>query len=356
MISLKKIMFMCIAVFVAISNAHANVYQVNDITVEFKRFNAQKIRSYAVDVATKRGFVQLLNNIIPQEYNVKELVDSIDLKKVDVVERLNIVEEINTKGKYFAKFDIIYSQDKIKTILRQKRIPYTQNTMGKVLILPIQQNKNLEYELFGETNKFKTYLFENLEKSLLIKPVMAKGDLQEITTYNPQNILDANNEDRVIQLATKYEANKSLVILLEQKDYEDKDLYQVTINFINFEDFKTETFIVIGKTLKQVSKEVSNKIINLWQQKNLIELNKPKRFVAMINTAGSIDELNATIEHLKTLKMVSAVKITNLTTQYAYVQTDFYGTPKEFLDTAKQTRLNIFKSDNGQWMIERVLD
>lgn len=352
---IKSLCLLLVFCFTALTS-QADDYHVKDITVEFKRFNAQKIRAYAVDVAIKRGFDRLLENIVPQEYNVKELAKEIDLKKVDIVEKFNITEEVNTKGRYFAKFDVIYSEEKIKKILQEKRIPYTQKAMGRVLLLPIQQASTGQLVLFGELNQFKDLLYKSLEGNLLIEPVLAKGDFDEITKYNPQNVLDENSQEEVLKLANSYEADKALVILLEQNNYQDQNIYQVTIKYINFDEQTPESFIVLGKTLEQASNEVAKKIINLWQTKNLIELNKPKRFVAMINTAGSLTELNGTIKHLESLKMVSSVKIKQLTIDYALVQTDFYGTPQEFLNTAKAKRLNVFKADNNQWMIERVLD
>jgi hypothetical protein len=354
--SLIKNLCLLLAFCLTAFTSQADDYHVKDITVEFKRFNSQKIRAYAVDVAIKRGFDKLLENIVPQEYNAKELAKQIDLKKVDIVEKFNITEEVNTKGRYFAKFDIIYSEEKIKKILQEKRIPYTQKAMGRVLLLPIQQASTGQLVLFGELNQFKDALFKALEGNLLIEPVLPKGDFDEITKYNPQNVLDDAAQDEVLKLANAYDTDKALIILLEQNNYQDQNIYQVTMKYRNFDEQEPESFIVLGKTLEQASNEVANKIINLWQTKNLIELNKPKRFVAMINTAGSLTELNGTIKHLESLKMVSSVKIKQLTIDYALVQTDFYGTPQEFLSTAKAKRLNVFKADNNQWMIERVLD
>lgn len=352
---LKKLTLLT-AVLMASFSANASIYQVSGLELKFSKFNSQKIRSYAVDVATKRGFVKLLKNIIPQEYNVKEVLDSIDLKKVDVVEKLNIVNETNIKGKYEATFDILYSKDKIKHLLQERRIPFIQESMGKVLLLPIEQTAQQDYLLFEESNKLKNLLFSQLENSLLIKPVLAKGDLQEITTYNPQNILDKNSEGKVLELAKKYKSEKALIVKLQQNNYEDKSLYQVTLKYVNFTDLKEENFIVIGKNMQQVTKEIAEKIKTIWQQNNLLEFNKPKRFVAMVNTNGDLKELYSIINMLKKLKTVSDVKVKQLTTQFAFIQTDFYGTPKEFLSTAKNARVSIFQSENGQWLVERALD
>jgi len=353
---LKKFLLITLAIFGSIYTAQANVYQVNTIKVEFKRFNSQKIRGYAVDVATKRGFTKLLNNIVPQEYDVKQLIEAIDLKKTDVVEKVNINNEINVKGKYYAEIDILYNKEKVKQILQSKRIPFTQETMGNVLLLPILQDKNQDYSLFEDKNKFKDLLVKNLEDSLLITPLLAKGDLQEITTYNPQNILDENNSVDVLELATRYETNKSIIVLLQQNTYEDSNVNQVTIKYVGFGDLKEEKFIVLGKTLEEATKEVASKIKSIWQQNNLLEFNKPKRFVAMIKTKKSLDELYATKNQLESLKIVSSVKIKQITTDYAFVQTDFYGTPQEFLEAAKAKKLGIYQSNNSQWVIERILD
>lgn len=353
---LLKNLTLLFAIFVCAFNAQANVYQVDGIELKFKRFNSQKIRSYAVDVATRRGFEKLLKNIVPQEYNMTELFESIDLKKTDVVEKLNIIHEVNVKGKYEATFDILYSKNKVQKILEQRRIPFIQETMGDVLLLPIQQTSEQEFLLFDESNKFKDLLFTSLEDSLLINPVLAKGDLQEITTYNPQNILDDNNKSLVLELAKKYEASKALVVLLQKNDYQGQSLYQVTLKYFNFKDLTEENFIVLGKTLQQVTKQIAAKTKTIWQQNNMLEFNKPKRFVSMINTKGSLDELYSTINQLEKLKIVSNVKIKKLTTQFAFIQTDFFGSPQEFLSTAKNAKLNIFQASNNQWMIERVLD
>ncbi|HAG52700.1 MAG TPA: hypothetical protein DCL21_02825 [Alphaproteobacteria bacterium] len=352
----KKFLLITIAVFGSIYTAQASVYQVNTIKVEFKRFNSQKIRAYAVDVATKRGFTKLLNNIVPQEYDVKDVIESIDLKKTDVVEKLNINNEINVKGKYYAEIDILYNKEKIKQILQSRRIPFTQESMGTVLLLPILQDQNQEFSLFEDKNKFKDLLVKNLEGSLLITPLLAKGDLQEMTTYNPQNILDENNGANVLELATKYETNRAIIALLQQNTYEDSNINQVTIKYLGFDKMPEEKFIVLGKTLEEATKEVASKIKSLWQENNLLEFNKPKRFVAMIQTKKSLDELYATIDQLESLKTVSSVKIKQITTEYAFVQTDFYGTPQEFLAAAKSKKLGIYQSNNSQWVIERVLD
>lgn len=353
---LLKNLTLLLAIFAFAFTAEASVYQVNGIKTKFSKFNSQKIRSYAVDVATRRGFEKLLSNIVPQEYNIKELLESIDLKKTDVVDKLNIVDEVNIKGKYEATFDILYSKEKIKKLLQTRRIPFTQETMGNVLLLPIQQNANQSYLLFEDSNTFKNLLFAELENSLLINPVLAKGDLQEITTYNPQNILDENNSTNLQTLATKYEAEKTLIVLLQKNNYQEQSVYQVTLKYFNFTDQKEESFIVLGKNLKQATKEIAEKIKTLWQQKNLLEFNKPKRFVAMIKTSGNLENLYAVMEQTKKVKTVSSVKIKQLTMQSALVQTDFYGTPQEFLAAAKNARLNIFQNQEGQWVIERVLD
>jgi hypothetical protein len=340
----------CIAAF----NAQANVFQVNGIDLEFSKFNAQQIRSYAVDVATKRGFEKLLQNIIPSEYNVAEIISSIDLKKVDVVEKLNIIHEINVTGKYKATFDILYNKQVIKQILQEQRIPFIQETMGNVLLLPIQQTDDQEYLVFENTNQLKDLLFEDLKDSLLINPILAKGDLDEITTYNAQNILDDNNKSNIIDLAKKYNTDKAIIVFLQNNNYQDQNLYQVTLKFINFKNLQEESFIVLGQDIKQVTGEITGKIKTIWQSKNLLEFNKPKRFLAKINTAESLENLYATVDKLKNLKTVSTVQIMQLTTQYAFVQTDFYGTPQEFLESAKQANISIYQDNNKQWLIERL--
>lgn len=349
---LLRFLTLFIATFALVGVAQANVFQVNGIETKFKKFNSQKIRSYAVDVATKRGFEKLLNNIVSPEYNIKELMETIDLKKTDVVEKLNIVNEVNVKGDYHATFDILYNKEKVKKILQERRVPYTQEAMGEVLLLPIQQNAKQEYLLFEESNQFKQMLFEQLENSLLISPILAKGDLQEITTYNPQNILDENNPANLENLTARYNTNKALIILLQQNNYQGQNLYQVTLKFFNIADLKEESFIVLGKDLQQVSKEIAEKIKTIWREKNTLEFNKPKRFVAMVQTVGNLDKLYSVINKIEKLNIVSSVKIKTLTTQYAFIQTDFYGQPNEFLTATKNADLNIFQSGNGQWVIQ----
>lgn len=352
---IKKLLIVCAVLGVSFNANASSVYQVNGLKVEFKKFNASKVRALAVDVATKKGFKKLLENIVPEQYNTKEILDSVDLKKTDIVEKLSIVSEVNKRGLYQAEIDILYSTEKVKKILEVRRVPFTQEVMGKVLLLPIKKDSQTgRLELFEESNVFKTELFANLENSLIMQPVLAKGELQEITNYNPQMLLDKNNKQTVINLANKYETDKAIVLLLEENDFSGNKVYQLTVNYVNFKNMEDSSTVVIATSVQDASKKVAENLTQNWLSANLLEFNKPKRFMAMVDTDGSMENLYATINAMKALNIVSDVNIKQVTTNYAFVQTDFYGTPKEFLNLTAKNKLNVFQTPDGQWKIERV--
>lgn len=347
--NIKRVLTLFTISFLLSANSYAgNVYNVEGVEVSINHFNAQRTRTKAVDSAVKKGFYKMLDDIVLKEYNYKELLKKIDFKKIDLVEKLNIIEENSTGGKYKAKFNILYNKDAVKQVLREQRIPFTQDSMNNVLILAVKEDSSGQRLLFEESNSFKYLISEYLKDTNLIDPILPKGDFQEVTGFSPYKILDAYNQDKILDLAVNYATEKVIVIVLKEKE----ESYDVQIKFINLDNMNSYNSLVMGQSLTDVTSQVAEKVKELWKKNHLLEFDKPKRFVAMIETKGDLSKFDGIIENLKAISIVSDVNIMEINRNSAIVQTDFYGQPKEFLNATTKAGLRVFQESGNSWYID----
>jgi len=328
------------------------VYNVKGVKVKFKHFNAQRTRTSAVDYAVKKGFSKLLKDIVLEEYQTEDLAKDIDFKKSDLVEKLNIVSEDTSKGGYLATFDILYNESKVKQILKERRIPFTQESMGKVLLLAVKETSSGRRLLFEDFNDFKSTIEELLQGTSLIEPIFPKGDIDEVTAFSPYNILDAYNQEKILKLAEKYETDKVIVALVSKKDVTTPDAYNLHIKFINIDKLTTYNTLIMGKSIRSVSIQASSKIKDLWKKSHLLEFNKPKKFIASIATKGDIDKLDDIIAKLNEMPIVAGTVIVELNHSEALISTNFYGSPSEFLEGTEKAGLTVFQSQDKRWFVD----
>ncbi|MCP4355116.1 MAG: DUF2066 domain-containing protein [Proteobacteria bacterium] len=329
-----------------------NVYEVKGVEIKFKHFNAQRTRASAVDYAAKKGFFVMLNDIVLEKYDTEQLKKEIDFKKDSLVEKINIVSEDTSKGGYWAKFDILYNQDKVKRILKDKRIPFTQESMGKVLVIPIKEDFKGARFLFEEMNDFKYVLEDSLKKTNLLETVFPKGGLDEVTSFSPYGILDAYNSQKLLDFVKRYETDKIMIVLLSKKDVLDKNSYNLHIKFINIDSLTTYSSLVIGQNIKGISDQIAKKVKDLWKESHLLEFDKPKKLVASVATNGDLDKFDDIVNKLNEISTVSDVTISKLNRQEAEIYTMFYGSPKEFLEETEKAGLRVFQTTEGKWLVD----
>jgi len=323
-----------------------NIFIVEDVKIEGVydiNFSREKI----INKAFKLSFKKLLSNILLLEDQDK--IKNLNFKEIkNLVYSFKILDEEIKNDKYFAKFQIRYSDSKIKKLLRVKNIPFFEPKNTTVIFFPVLF-MNEEIKLYNENFFYKNWLKENIvdETIKFILPIENLDDILSITeTKNEIENLDFKslakeyNTNNYAVAIMNYEPSKLKIFLktnLDSKKYSENIFYTIS----NFSDNSKLDFIMTDLKLK---------ILDMWKRANLINIPLPLSIIIKFNY-NNVKKLNDLEKTLNKINVISKYSLERFDMNNAFFLIDYYGDPKKLND--EFDRFNYKLIDNqGNWELK----
>ena len=268
--------------------------------------------------------------------NIKKLVSS-----------FKISNETYLNEKYSATFKIYYDDSRVKNLLVQKNISYSQPRNISAVFLPVlfvdDNLKNYDENFF-----YKNWL-EIKIKNELINFILPLEDIEYISEIKKKK----NNMDKfeVQKFANKYNTkNFSFVFMSHQN--KKLNLYLRT-NFNNNEVVKNIVYEIENfnneKKLTSILEDLKMQITDIWKGENVINLSIPLSIKIKFRQKNMQD-----LDRIKNVfSKISIVKNSNLeefNIDYSLFNIYYFGNPKKLSDELLKHKYQL-KNEQSHWEI-----
>ena len=325
-----------------------NIFVIDQVQVEGKvdkNFSREKF----INTAIINSFEMLKNEILLS----KDLTKVRNLKLKDIkslVSSFQIIEEKYEKDQYKVNFKIFYDDEKIKDLLREKNISFSQPKNISIIFLPVlfvngemfDLHDNYFYKKWNEINiNNKTINF--------ILPLEDLDDILKISKM--QNVTDEIN---LSDLVKKYDVTNYALALM---NFNNKNLkVYIKTNFNNNEISKNINYKLNNldeePKLQSILTDLKMEVVDIWKQENIINVSMPLTIRIKFNHKNLSDfhKLRNTFYKINLIKNYS---VENFDINTSFFQIYYYGNPKKLRSELIKFgyRLN---DEQGFWKLDKL--
>ena len=348
-VSLKEYIFIILItitftlLIVSKSSSEENVFVIDNLEVEGP-LDLNFSRNKYINKAFVDSF-EILTSRILLSRDLKK-IKNIKLDKIkNLVESFQILEETYKNEEYKAIFKVFYSDIKVKKLLGNKNISFSEPKNISAIFFPVlfidNQMQGFDENFFyrqWKDIKIKNELIdfilplEDLDDILLIKEM--KNKIEElnpddfVSKYNVKNyvfaLMDQQKDKMNIYLETNFNNNKV-----------SKNIYY------NIPDIKDKSIMI------PIVKDLKMKITDLWKEENIVNLSMPLsiRIKFQHKNLGNIDELK---KNLYKISIIDNYLLDEFSVQNSFIKIYYYGNPKKLRNELLKFGYNL-KNDQGHW-------
>jgi hypothetical protein len=343
---MKKLIFLSLIIlfFTKTQNVFAKIdtFVVDNIVVVGK-MNSNNYREKYLQVAFKKGFENLTNNILKKKDQKKLL--SIDLKTIkSFIENYQIIQEEILDDIYTIKVLMTFNRDLTSQFFHRKNITYSEIVKLELIVFPILI-LNSELQAFSQNKFFKEWNeqkdFENIN---FILPVENVDDIEFI-----KNNLQSLEEIDLSELVDNYEIKNSAILILRHDEGELNVFFKV--DFKDVEKATRVKFIVENLTNKEVRadiiKSLKININDLWKEQHLIDISVPSYLTFKIKTEKP-ETLKNVIKKIKKIDLINSCIVWELSKNSAKIKIKYFGKIKNLQDELTDNGFE-FKILHNEW-------
>jgi len=327
------------------SFSEENVFIINNVEVEGE-IDLNFSREKYINKAFLDSFQILTSKILLAKDLNK--ISNIKLKKIkNLINSFQVLEERYQNDKYRAVFKIFYNDIKVKKLLGQENISFSQPKNISAVFFPILV-LNDEIQDFNE-NFFYTQWTTIKIKNELINFILPLEDLDDISRI--QEMKNKIEELNVDDLVNKYNIKNYVFTLIDHQN-ERLNVYLKT-NFNNNKVSKNLFYELDNmenqSKLNFILKDLKIQITDIWKEANVINLSIPLSIKVKFQHLNlkKLDKLESTFYKISVIENYS---LEELNINNSFFKIYYYGNPKKL-----QTELLRFGyrliNDQGYWEI-----
>ena len=322
-----------------------NVFVTNDVKVK-QSIDVNFSRYRVIDKAFLSSFKILMSKILLSSDFKK--IKNIKLNKIkSLVNNFQIVEETYRNNIYSAKLNFFYDERRVKKILQDKNISFTQPENISVVLYPVlivnEKTQDLEENFFY--NNWNEILIEN-ELINFILPLEDLDDLERI-----RKIKGKIEELNVQDIIKKYNTKNYVFLLIQNNNYK-LDIY-IKSNFNENRISKNFSYEINNYNnkdeLSEILKDIKIKITDIWKGENIINLDIPLS-ITIKHNYKNINNLNKLKNALYKISIINKFSMNELNSNYVFFKIYYYGNPKKLKKELEGLGYNL-KNNQGNWEI-----
>ena len=343
---MKKLIFLSLIILFLTKTqnvfAKIDTFTVDNITVVGK-MNSNNYREKYLQVAFKKSFENLTNNILKKKDQKKLL--STDLKTIkSLIENYQIIQEEILDDIYTIKVSMTFNRDLVNQFFRKKNITYSEVTKLELLVFPILILDS-ELQVFSQNKFFKEWNeqkdFENIN---FILPVENVDDIEFI-----KNNLQFLEEIDLSALVDNYEIKNSAILILRHDERELNVFFKV--DFEGVEKATRVKFMVEDLTNKEVRADIIKSLkINIndfWKGQNLIDISAPSYLTFKIKFEKP-ETLKNVIKRITKINLIDSYIVRELSKNSAKINIKYFGKIKNLQDELIDNGFE-FKILHNEW-------
>ena len=301
-----------------------NVFTINNVQVE-GRVDVNFSREKYLDKAFSSSFEVLMTKILLTRD--LEKINNIKLKQIKkLVKSFQILEESYSKEIYKINTKIVYNDEKIKKLLGQKNILFSQPENISAVFYPVLFIDD-EIQNFNE-NYFYREWTNVIIKNELINFILPLEDLEDISKI--VEMKDKIEELNIEDFVNKYNIENYIFALM---DYQKNKLnIHLKMNFNN-NTINKNVFYEINNindtlALNSIVKDLKLIIADLWKEENLINLLMPLSIKLKFQhtSLDNLDELRKTFQKIS---IINNYTLEEFNINNSFFKIYYYGDPKK---------------------------
>ena len=343
---MKKLIFLSLIILFLTKTqnvfAKIDTFTVDNIVVVGK-MHSNNYRTKYLQVAFKKGFENLINNILKKKDEKKLL--SVNLKTIkSLIENYQIIQEEILDDIYTIKVSMTFNRDLVSQFFHRKNITYSEVTKLELVVFPILI-LNSELQVFSQNKFFKEWNEQkNFENINFILPVENVDDIEFI-----KNNLQSLEEIDLSELVDNYEIKNSAILIFRHDEGELNVFFKV--DFKGVEKAKRVKFIVEDLTNKEVRADIiKNLKINIndfWKEEHLIDISAPSYLTFKIKTEKS-ETLKNAIKRIKKINLIDSYIVRELSKNSAKIKIKYFGKIKNLQEELTDNGFE-FKILHNEW-------
>ena len=333
-------------IFFTKSYSEEKVFTVNNIIVEGKvdlNFSRDKYIKKALD----KSFELLMSKILLSS-DIKKIKSINKVKHEDLVNSFQIMEEIYSKNKYLIKVKVNYSENKVKKLLSEKNISFSNPKKISAIFFPVLLSNN-KIKNFNENFFYKQWNSIQIENEVInfLLPLDDLDDIKKIKEIKNNidqldidTLVNKYNIDNYVFALMNHDRNK-LKVYLKTK-FENNDISKnISYDLENFGD--DEKLIYILKDLKTI-------ITDLWKKNNLVNLSMPLSINLQFKHKN-LKELDSLKNALNKVTIINNFDLVKFSINNSDFKIYYYGSPKNLRSELLNFGYNL-NNDNGYWELK----
>ena len=336
-----------IFLFITLSKSFSqeSVFTINNVQVE-GRVDLNFSREKYLNKVFSNSFEILMTKILLTR-DLKKMND-IELDQIKkLVSSFQILEESYSKDIYKINIKILYNDIKVKKLLGQKNILFSQPENISAVFYPVLFIDG-DIQNFNE-NFFYQKWTEVTIKNELINFILPLEDLEDISRIiEMKNSIEDLNIDLFIN---KYDVKNYVFVLM---DYQNKKLnIHLKINFNNNKISKNISYNVKNINDEQelifILKDLKLMITDLWKEENLINLLMPLSIKLKFQHTNikNLDELRNTFQKID---LINNYTLEEFNINNSFFKIYYYGNPKKLRSELLKLGYQL-KNDQGFWQL-----
>ena len=326
------------------SFSQENIFTVEEVIIKGlidKNFNRDKY----INKALKKSLKMLMSKIlVSSDLNKIKNLKAQDIKYL--INSFQVLKEDYDRDEYEIKLKIFYNEKKIKEMLRNKRISYSQPNRVKAVIIPA-------LFIAGEIKSFQqNYFYKEWNKNIkneLVEFIMPLEDLEDFSKI--KKMKDKINDLNLIQIANKYNEENYIFLFM---DYENEvmKIYvktrlegnKISKNLL----YKIENFNN-KKQLNYILSDLKIKIEDIWKEINFVNLLMPLSISVKFNHSSNtnLDNFKKTLYNIN---IIDNYFFEKFDINSSYFKISYFGTPKRLKSELNKSGYDL-KDSQGQWEI-----
>lgn len=334
-----------------------NPYLVKELFVESKVFDPIYSRKNALKQATEEGFYRLLgqltsaSSIESHKEELSKINLDILLKKVHIVTERNDVP-------YQVTFDLEYDRTAVKDVLTDLKIPFSEISTGRVLLIPLYETEQQTY-LWQDNNPWKEQLIKASKQLGLVHFILPTGDVSEMRMLTPE-MAAFGAEDILLSVAQGYATETVCVVRARESNTVVGRQLSVEANWYGkdqMEPMYKERTLSGTDNITEIRAEMAASMLkemeDKWRSLNMLNFDQTTSVLVRYVPVNLSDaqRMRQVFEKLPILKDLWMRMMSQSELVY---QIDFYGDVPKLLQQVEALGIHLKQAEDGAqvWVAE----
>ena len=327
------------------SFSEENIFVIDNVEVN-GTIDLNFSRDKYVNQAFLKSFDMLTSRILLSRDLNK--ISNIKLKKIkNLIRNFQIIQESYKSDEYNVIFKIFYNDFKVKKLLVQKNISFSQPKNVSAVFFPVliidDEIKNFEENYFY--NQWLNIKIEN-ETINFVLPLEYFDDVYKIKEMK-NRIEDINFNS----LVNKYDLKNYVFAIMDYSNHQLKAHIKTSFN----ENKMTKNILYEIKNIHDeselsfISRDLKMQITELWKEANIVNLLMPLSITIQFQYDNliSLDKLK---NNLRKISIVDNYFLEEFDINHSYFKIYYYGNPKK-LATALLKFGYQLRNEQGHWKL-----